>query len=172
MRERRRDFRRLSPSANFGISFFGDAAIAKLNDQRHAQGIVCRRQSSLDERWRMPILIGGRHQLRCVTNSIREPECRALFRPGAGNSLQQAFDSQGAWLAPFDDRLNDIGRKIAEAQEAADVSIVELEALCNFHCVRILFATKSSHPDIGSRYRQNEIVAQSSCLEFDPLPAR
>jgi hypothetical protein len=40
----------------------------------------------------------------------------------------------------------------------ADVGIIELEVPRDFHCVRILFAPKSSHPDLGSGDREDEIV--------------
>ena len=134
-------FRRLSPSANFGISFFRKRC-SRETEFRGANGVRDKKIQQED--------------------SVGESECRALFRPRAGNVLQLALDGQGTWLSTLHDRLDDVRCKIAEPQEAADVGIVELEALCNSHRVRILPAPKISHPGLGSGDRENEIVAQAS----------
>jgi hypothetical protein len=49
-------------------------------------------------------------------------------------------------------------RRFRCSARPADVGIIEIEVPRDFHCVRILFAPKSSHPDLGSGDRENEIV--------------
>jgi hypothetical protein len=52
---------------------------------------------------------------------------RCAGQPKCGNALQQPFDGHGSRLATFDDRLNDVRRKIAKSQKPADIGVVELE---------------------------------------------
>jgi hypothetical protein len=46
-------------------------------------------------------------------SSARESECGALVSPNAGNTLKQPLDRHGSRLTTFDDRLNDVGRKVS-----------------------------------------------------------
>jgi hypothetical protein len=81
-----------------------------------------------------------------VRNSVSKSECGALVGPNAGNALKQPLDRHGPGLATFDDRLNDVGRQIAEPQDPADMGLIELELSGDRCCVGIFSAAKVSHP--------------------------
>ena len=50
-----------------------------------------------------------------------------MLSPNARNDLEQPLDGHASGLATFGDRLNDIRCQIAEPQNPADMSLIELE---------------------------------------------
>src|SRR5262245_19006765 len=106
---------------------------------------------------------------------MRKPEYGTLVWPSTRDASQQLLDDQRARLPTFDDRLDDVRCKIADAQDAADVGIVELKTARNLPSVRISAAAKVLHPGLGPRDREDEIVADSTWGRFrvprnDDLP--
>jgi hypothetical protein len=81
-----------------------------------------------------------------VRNSVSKSECGSLVGPNAGNALKQTLHGHRSRLATFDDRLNDVGRQIAEPQDPADMGLVELELSGDLGRVSIFVAAKIPHP--------------------------
>jgi len=79
-------------------------------------------------------------------SSTSKPECGALVSPNARNTSKQPFDGHGSRLATFDDRLDNVGRQIAEPQDPADMGVAQSEAPGDLYRVRIFSAVKVSHP--------------------------
>ena len=96
-----------------------------------------------------------------ISSGDKSKHC-ALLRPSAGNPLQQPLDGQGAGLSTLHDGLDDVRGKIAEAQKATDMGVVELETSCDFRRVRIGSAAETVHPGLGSGDCENEFMVDAS----------
>src|SRR6266536_5340284 len=156
-RGRRPGFRRLSLRANFGVSF---SRAHRVNQQRRAGNDA--RRAGEDA---AIVVVKSRPRSARLT---RKPECGALVRPNTRNTLQQPLDGQGSGLATFDDRLDNVGRQVAEPQDSADIGVAQSVASCDLHRGRIYSASKGSHPDLGTGDGENEGVVESPRRGISP----
>ena len=56
--------------------------------------------------------------------STSKSEDGALVSPKVGNTMKQPLDRHGSGLTTFDNRFDDIGRKVGKSQKPSDIGTI------------------------------------------------